>query len=641
MYNGDVSGVSGGNNTPWNKKLAEQLDEADGKKDGKISANIWNGFIKHTGSSGNKIKWSINVENAAKSFSYYDTTKDSGKVDWNCWEQMYVSFSGKSGKKEETVPVEPETENVETDEHTPVSGAAPAEVSGGNPPVKPQMTEFLNAMQNVKFMDSIPDTRTLKSGGFGLEELPVLNLPNGQTIAVGKKDSDGLNYVLDKNGGKTYRNANGESLRICDFDAQSVVPGGTAVQYSDGKNFLSEVFYDGNGKPVQGSLIVRQDNGTSVEYKYKYDAGGNKVLESVAQPEDITEHPAVENNTGSDIREKVEITSDYKDNGDGTKTKTILRKDGKPGFVQTVDSEGHVISESEFNLANSGKELEIRRNYFPDGSIEKIAFLGNDRFDDFYYQGDRERAGDLQFKYVKDSPMKIVNSKMPTEADLLKAGYKLDDSSSAANGGKIYYNEQTGESFILNESTRNCEYRKGNITQRQTYDNDGTLTRGVIEVKGEKGAFRIYTYTKGEDAKEPEVVSARVADAPDAPEAFAENALDGHWKNIDAFREEFNLPADLTRVLVGTDITEGQHEKVSSDGNYKVNVTVDSNGNLNVKYSQKQKDGSFKELGEYKLTRYDSPDTLRGYDFKFEAFNNLTGNKHTVPGGDWSGDYPF
>ncbi len=40
MYNGDVGGVSGGNNAQWNKKLAEQLDAADGKKDGKISASV-------------------------------------------------------------------------------------------------------------------------------------------------------------------------------------------------------------------------------------------------------------------------------------------------------------------------------------------------------------------------------------------------------------------------------------------------------------------------------------------------------------------------------------------------------------------------------------------------------------------------
>ena len=493
MYNGDVGGVSGGNNVQWNKKLAEQLDAADGKKDGKITASVWNGFINHTGSNGNKIKWNISVDNAAKSFRYYDTKKDTGKVDWNNWADMYAEFTGKPSGNE---------------------GAAPAE--GAATPEKPAEEQMQDAGINVG------------------------------------ADEERLEHA-----------------------AQTTL----------------------------------QDTGGSLQQA-------------------PVQH---------DKRQKVEITDDYKDNGDGTKTKTQMGDDGKPGFTQTIDSEGHVISESEFRHGiNTGKEIEIRRNYFADGSIEKVAFVDGERFDDFD-DGEMSKPGELQFRFVKDSPMKIVDSKMPAEADLLKAGFKKDDSVMTMNGGAIYYNEQTGESFVLDEFSKTCEYRKGNITQKHSYDSDGNLTYGTIEVKGENGAFETYTYQQNEDYKELTVTSENSHDAPTTPEAFAADSLNGHWRNIDAFRDELNLPDGFDGLTF--DIKEGTQEKLSEDGTCKIKVTVNPDGNMSVEYSQKQADGSFKELGKYQLTKYDSPGSLRGYDFMFEAFNNLTGNKRTISGGDWSGDY--
>jgi len=95
MYNGDVGNVSGGNNIQWNQQLAKKLDAADGKVDGKIDASIWNSFIDKVGSRGNKIKNFINIDNASKSFNFYDKKKDAGKVDWNNWENMYNDYVNK------------------------------------------------------------------------------------------------------------------------------------------------------------------------------------------------------------------------------------------------------------------------------------------------------------------------------------------------------------------------------------------------------------------------------------------------------------------------------------------------------------------------------------------------------------------
>lgn len=51
------------------KSISNVLDISDGKKDKKISASVWNEFVKDKG--GKKIKYSISLENAMKSISVY------------------------------------------------------------------------------------------------------------------------------------------------------------------------------------------------------------------------------------------------------------------------------------------------------------------------------------------------------------------------------------------------------------------------------------------------------------------------------------------------------------------------------------------------------------------------------------------
>ena len=68
--------------------LAQTLDSKDGKQDGKISANVWNDFVKDKG--GKTINSYISIENATQSISTYlaknsqSTGKDKGVLftDW-------------------------------------------------------------------------------------------------------------------------------------------------------------------------------------------------------------------------------------------------------------------------------------------------------------------------------------------------------------------------------------------------------------------------------------------------------------------------------------------------------------------------------------------------------------------------------
>ena len=116
MYNGNVGGVGGNDNIKWNKQLAKELDAADGKQDGKISASVWNGFIQKTGSKGNSIKNFINLENAAKSFEYYDSKKDAGKIDWkNKWQGMLFEYQKDLGIIVHNEPSAKETTETKTE----------------------------------------------------------------------------------------------------------------------------------------------------------------------------------------------------------------------------------------------------------------------------------------------------------------------------------------------------------------------------------------------------------------------------------------------------------------------------------------------------------------------------------------------
>ena len=95
MYMGDVSGVGSNDNIKWSKKLVEELDkldDANGKADGKIKKDIWNGFLKKAGSKGNAIQRFIKLHEAEKSFDYYASKKDVGVVDWQNWENILNEY---------------------------------------------------------------------------------------------------------------------------------------------------------------------------------------------------------------------------------------------------------------------------------------------------------------------------------------------------------------------------------------------------------------------------------------------------------------------------------------------------------------------------------------------------------------------
>ena len=651
MFNGDVGGVSGGNNVQWNKKLAEELDAADGKKDGKIKASIWNGFMEKTGSSGKHIKNFINIDNASRSFNYYDKTKDSGKVDWGNWENMLTEYKQDLGLEvtpKEDPKVDPKTDPEEDPKVDPKTDPKQ------DPKTEPtqEQKEAFKKLDESGVLDTKPHTpEALKSGGFGAN-------PSG---LASQKDENGLYYALDMNGGKTYFNEKGESIRISEFEAGMVEGGKVEVTYTsaDGKT-QNHIIYGEDDKPIQGVVTVKDgDNFTTMSYKI--DADGNKVLTSsvsgndngVIPPEaDLRTKYDVEENVAKLVKEQGYKLQSDKDgvqvytsdsgkkltvtkNNDGTTTLLKESADAKPQDAITVDQDGYITQSSEFRYgAETNSQIEIRRNYFKDGSIQKIAFVDGKQMDDFY-DGELPEIGELQYM-VKDSPAKLLNSKFPTEEELLKAGYKKNETMMTMNGGILYENSQTGESIIVTEFDHSIDYRNGNIRQTQYYDKDGNITSGRITETQGNGAFKVFEYDNSDNGK-LEVNSYIHHDAPTSNIDFAADALDGHANSIAEFKKTLGCPEDLTFELpqLTTNVENYRGEHGSADGNFNMKVDIDANGNVKITYAKKQSDGTFKDIGTIALTKEDSPGSLRGYDYKFEGTNLITGESTDISHASW------
>ena len=84
--------------TQMAKNIAKILDANDGKKDSRISASVWNEFVKDKG--GKTIKHSISVENARKPISTYldRISKETGRSKADLEAEWFLKMAGTSQK---------------------------------------------------------------------------------------------------------------------------------------------------------------------------------------------------------------------------------------------------------------------------------------------------------------------------------------------------------------------------------------------------------------------------------------------------------------------------------------------------------------------------------------------------------------
>ena len=230
-------------------QLAQQLDAADGKKDGKISASVWNSFVE--GKGGKDIKNYINVENAMNSITSYavKTSQSSGtKIN-----DLMDKWINNSPALDPTPP--------KADANPPKAEPAPA--NDTNPPASEAGTSQYKELttrkpeyagKEVKVGDC---TYTYNEDGY-LDS--IKNSSGKKTLSVLLRYDEGsvLQYrrsEYDTNGNETKRtcyNSDGsvEFYSRSDYDANGNMTKDTCYNPDGSVKFYSRYDYDENGKKM-------------------------------------------------------------------------------------------------------------------------------------------------------------------------------------------------------------------------------------------------------------------------------------------------------------------------------------------------------------------------------------------------------
>ena len=213
-------------------QLAQQLDAADGKKDGKISASVWNSFVDGKGGKG--IKNYINVENAMNSITSYA-----------------VKNSQSSGTKINDLMDKWINNSPALDPNPPKADP--------NPPASEAGSKKLKAIE-AKYPNNAG--RTIKIGDFTYEHdekgylTSIKNSSGKNTLIVWRNDDGSVDYYE----------------RYEDGDYTAYNPDGSV-------NCYSRSDYDDKGNRTKRT---HYNHDGSVDYytRYEYDANGNLTKET-------------------------------------------------------------------------------------------------------------------------------------------------------------------------------------------------------------------------------------------------------------------------------------------------------------------------------------------------------------------------
>jgi len=134
--------------------------------------------------------------------------------------------------------------------------------------------DFDENIKNSKLDDCVPNKSWLNKKGF--------NVPF-KGAKIGRFETKDSLYIQDMNGGRTYQNKNGDTIRISEFEGEFAtgLKGSKQVEYKskDGKT-ADTVIFDPDGNPLKGYLTVKKDDGTIIKYQYEYDENGNKQVKN-------------------------------------------------------------------------------------------------------------------------------------------------------------------------------------------------------------------------------------------------------------------------------------------------------------------------------------------------------------------------
>ena len=172
------------------------------------------------------------------------------------------------------------SQSVEVLKQLKANGGYPKTPDTNNKPVQFEKNNgkagFKHDIQQSKLDDRLPNQAWLNKNGF--------NVPFKSGGFGGLKIGD-QPYLQDMNGGRTYQNDKGDTIRISNFEAEIAtgMNGSTQVEYNSHDGKISDtVLYDPDGNPLKGYLTVKNDDGSIVKYEYEYDINGNKQVKRLS-----------------------------------------------------------------------------------------------------------------------------------------------------------------------------------------------------------------------------------------------------------------------------------------------------------------------------------------------------------------------
>ena len=238
-------------------QLAQQLDAADGKKDGKISASVWNSFVD--GKGGKDIKNYINVENAMNSITSYavKNSQSSGtKIN-----DLMDKWINNSPALDPNPP--------KADPNPPKADANPPKADT-NPPASEAGSKKLKAIE-AKYPNNAG--RTIKIGDSTYEHdekgylTCIRNSSGKMTLDVWRNEDGSVDFYI-----RSGYDDKGNETKWTYYNSDGSVDSFERYEYDANGNKTKETWYKADGS-------VRE------YFRYDYDDKGNRTKTTYYNPD--------------------------------------------------------------------------------------------------------------------------------------------------------------------------------------------------------------------------------------------------------------------------------------------------------------------------------------------------------------------
>jgi hypothetical protein len=263
-------------------QIAQKLDAADGKKDGKISASVWNDFVKDKG--GKQIKNFISVESAMQSINTYATRNanksQEGQKSNDIKKKWLAEFGDVNTSNGNSTKV---TKNISQNGTIQQKNTNPPQ-KDANPPQKEAPATGVckpqYANQTIKNEDTGKSEEYDKKGNLiaeydekGNVTKQVFRYADGAVNVYSENEYDGNNVTK-----KVVRNADGSVMYYSEYEYDE--KGNVTKQVDRNPKGSVDVYYeyeyDENGN--LSKQVSKTPNGTVDSY-FEYDDKGNITKE--------------------------------------------------------------------------------------------------------------------------------------------------------------------------------------------------------------------------------------------------------------------------------------------------------------------------------------------------------------------------